>query len=547
MKLKKSLTSLLAGSVLAGAALVGVAGPAAAVDEGPVLPGAIYWFSTAGALASQTPATQITTGSGTARPWVTLTTENACPADTALMVQYLRIPQPGVPEDDWTQVQLGAAATLKDAGGRFYTTETNQADRLGKSEVVAYNVANGGTGTFPFLATCHDAAGNPLGNFKTSLTITGTVSTALSWSVASPAFEGVKASTTTTLAASAATVESGSSVDLTATVSPAAATGSVEFFAGTTSLGTAPATSGTATLSTSALPVGTNAVTAVYAGDAAHTGSTSAPVSIEVTPVAARSTVTTLAVTPVDGPAYAPVTFTTTVVASAGAANGTVTFKDGTTPLGSVPVVGGVVADFTTNVLGAGTHSVVAEFVGTAPYSSSTSDAVAATYVLAGAVDEQTVTVDIPVGAISITTPYTPAAPLALGTAVLDAADSTYSASAPFEDIVITDTRAGNLGFTASVVSGAFVGTGSSFPGGHAGLTGLVATQVAGNALQASEVTLSDHAPATDGLDIPKVFAQYDAGKPLGTAHIDGVFGIDQVPTSVAPGLYTATVTFTAV
>ena len=74
-----------------------------------------------------------------------------------------------------------------------------------------------------------------------------------------------------------------------------------------------------------------------------------------------------------------------------------------------------------------------------------------------------------------------------------------------------------------------------------------MADQVAGNALQAGNVTLTNHAPSTDGLDVPKVFATYGAGQPLGTAHIEGVFGVDQVPTSVAPGLYTATVTFTAV
>ncbi|WP_407344672.1 hypothetical protein [Pengzhenrongella phosphoraccumulans] len=132
--------------------------------------------------------------------------------------------------------------------------------------------------------------------------------------------------------------------------------------------------------------------------------------------------------------------------------------------------------------------------------------------------------------------------------ALLDAADSTYSASAPFTDIVITDTRAGNLGFTASVVSGAFTNaTGGSFGGQYAGLTGLAATQVAGNALLATDLVLTNNAPFTAGLATPKVFAQHAAGTPIGTANLAGVFGIDGVPTSVTPGLYTATVTFTAV
>ncbi|HQY32730.1 Ig-like domain-containing protein [Actinotalea sp.] len=544
MSLKKTLAGMLAGSVVAGMALIAVAAPASANDESPVVPGAIYFFSTAGALASQTPSTQIFGGSGTARPWVTLTTENACPAGTNNLQSYVRIPQVGVAEDLWDQVPMGAPATAQDADGRFYTTTTLQADRMTKPQVLAYNLANGGSGTFPFISVCKDIAGTTLASFRTTVAVSGTTSTDIAWTFATPA---ITLASTTTLTASAATVEAGTAVDLTATVAPAGANGDVEFFAGAVSLGTATPAAGVATLSTSALPVGINAVTAVFAGGNGYGASTSAPVSVEVTPVAARTTTTTLVVTPDSGPAYQAVTLTSTVVASSGAANGTVTFKDGTTSLGSVTVTAGVVPTFTTNVLGAGAHSLVAEFVGTAPYGNSASAAVAATYTLVGAVDEQTVTVEIPAGTISITTPYTPAAPLALGVATLDPSDSTFSASAPFNDIVITDTRAGNLGFTASVVSGAFVGATGSFPGLHAGLTGLTPVQVVGNALQASNVVVTNHAPFTDGLDVPKVFATYAAGQSVGTAAMYGTFGVDQVPTSVAPGLYTATVTFTAV
>ena len=545
MTVKKTVATLVAGAVLAGSAVLAMATSASAVPQGPLQPGKVFWFNTAGPLESQTAATQISSGANAAnRPWSTLAVDAACPAGSAQMQPFVRIPQAG-PEDDWNQVSMGESTTTADSQGRFWTAGTAQADRLSKPEVIAYNVANGGTGQFPLILACLDNGGVPTGYFRTVMTISGTTAATLAWSIPREALP--QAASTTTLAASASTVEAGTSVDLTATVDPSTATGDVEFFAGTTSLGTATLAGGVATLSTSALPVGTNAVTAQYLGGS-NAASTSAPVSVQVTAVAARATTTTLAVTPVSGAAYSAVTFTTTVTATTGAANGTVTFRDGSTSLGSVPVVGGVVADFTTNVLGAGAHSLTASFVGTAPYSDSASAPVSASYDLAGAVDEQTVTVDIPVGAISITTPYTPASPLALGTAVLDPADSTYSASAPFEDIVITDTRSGNLGFTASVVSGAFTTTGGgSFPGLHAGLTGLAADQVSGNALLAGDVVLTDHAPFTDGLATPKVFASYAAGKALGTAHLEGTFGIDQVPTSVVPGLYTATVTFTAV
>ena len=142
----------------------------------------------------------------------------------------------------------------------------------------------------------------------------------------------------------------------------------------------------------------------------------------------------------------------------------------------------------------AGTHSIIAEFVGAAPYSSSASAPITATYTLVGAVDEQTVTVEIPAGTINITTPYTPAAPLARALPRSTRPTRRSPRRPRSRTSFITDTRSGNLGFTASVVSGPFVGATGSFPGIHAGLTNLVPVQVAGNALQASNVVVRPHA-----------------------------------------------------
>lgn len=555
MSLKKTLASTLVGGLVAGAAMVAAAGPAAAIDEGTQLSGGIGWFDTVGPLSAQSPATQIFDGAGTARPWATLTTENPCPAGATQMYVYVRIPQPGVPENEWTQVSLGGAITTSDADGRFYSTTTSQADRIAqKSEVQTYTAANGGAGDFPFLAVCRDNTLASLGYFETTIHVAVTDFAMLSdatWNLvdtpANPAWHVTAPASTTTVDASSTSITFGDSVDLTATVAPSDAAGDVEFFAGTTSLGTATVSAGTATLTTAALPVGNPVqVTAEYLGGN-YSASTSAALDVVVAPAPAIDTASVLTVDVTSGDAYQAATLTCTVD-PAGAA-GTARFLDGTVALGTAPVSAGV-AVLTTNALGAGAHSLTCEFVPTDSglYNPSTSVAVDASYTLAGAVDEQTVVVTIPVGTISITTPYTPEAPLDLGTAVLDTTDSTYSASAPFGDITITDTRAGNLGFTASVVSSSFVSASSdSFGGIFAGLTDLAATQVTGNALQASNVTLTNHAPAADGLDVPKVFAHYNAGLPLGTAQIAGTFGIDQVPTSVTPGLYTATVTFTAV
>src|SRR6185503_13215968 len=89
------------------------------------------------------------------------------------------------------------------------------------------------------------------------------------------------ASTTTSLASSPNPSVVGQSVALTATVavtSPGAGSpgGSVEFFDGVTSLGTAPVSAGSALLNTSALAVGPHSLTAVYSGNTSFSGSTSA-------------------------------------------------------------------------------------------------------------------------------------------------------------------------------------------------------------------------------------------------------------------------------
>ena len=93
--------------------------------------------------------------------------------------------------------------------------------------------------------------------------------------------------TTTTLGASPNPSDYGQPVTLTATVtaSTGTPTGTVEFFDGVASLGTATlGAGGQAVLVTSTLPVGTRSLTAEYAGDANFLGSLSAPLIQTVNP-----------------------------------------------------------------------------------------------------------------------------------------------------------------------------------------------------------------------------------------------------------------------
>ena len=69
------------------------------------------------------------------------------------------------------------------------------------------------------------------------------------------------------------------SVTLTATISPAAGgtSGTVTFLDGGAFLATASVATGIATYTTTALPVGSDAITAIYSGMSGSVGSTSAP------------------------------------------------------------------------------------------------------------------------------------------------------------------------------------------------------------------------------------------------------------------------------
>jgi adhesin/invasin len=100
------------------------------------------------------------------------------------------------------------------------------------------------------------------------------------------------AASATSLTASSPVLSYGQEEILTATVSPAGATGTVVFQSGTTVLGTAPVTNRVAILTTSSLPAGTYVITATYLGDANYGASTSATVITITVNQAAALTVT---------------------------------------------------------------------------------------------------------------------------------------------------------------------------------------------------------------------------------------------------------------
>ncbi len=164
----------------------------------------------------------------------------------------------------------------------------------------------------------------------------------------------------------------GQSVTFTATVTSTSSgtpTGRVTFNSGSTTIGIAGLSGGIAKMSTSTLPGGSASITAVYSGDIAFTGSTSAALSQSMSKA---STTTTVASTSNPSGIGQTVEFTATVTSQYGeTASGTVTFSQGKTSLGSVTLSGGK-AVFATSTLPVGTDSVVASYGGNSSFSAST-------------------------------------------------------------------------------------------------------------------------------------------------------------------------------
>ena len=156
----------------------------------------------------------------------------------------------------------------------------------------------------------------------------------------------------------------GQSVTLTATVTPAPSgtpPGTVSFYAGTTLLGAQALNAhGVGTLNLS-LPLGPNAITAVYSGSAGFAVSTSSALSVSSRALSAI----TFSASPTTQLATMPVLFTAQVnSATAGVQTGTVSFLNGSTVLATVTIVAGQPAVYSETGLSSGAYSVTASYSG---------------------------------------------------------------------------------------------------------------------------------------------------------------------------------------
>jgi hypothetical protein len=193
------------------------------------------------------------------------------------------------------------------------------------------------------------------------------------------------AATTTVLSSNVNTAIAGTPIVFTANVNIVTAdsgngniTGSVAIVQGSNTLGTATinsasatASNGVATMSLTDLPVGTDNITAVYAGNGSYSGSTSAPI-VETIQLATSITALSAAT-----PSYAgaAVVLTANLTSNGATPTGSVQFLDGTTNLGSAPISAQGVASL--SVAGrnwtVGSHSLTAVYAGDKSNSASTS------------------------------------------------------------------------------------------------------------------------------------------------------------------------------
>ena len=224
-----------------------------------------------------------------------------------------------------------------------------------------------------------------------------------------------KASASAELTLSTSTAVFGNGVTLTATITTAVdtATGTVEFFDGSTSLGTASLdANGIATLPSGALSVGTHNITTAYSGDGSYNGATSTTQALTVTR-AASSTLVDVAASSIYGES---VTLTIAVSTAVATPTGTVELFDGSISLGTATLDANGIASFNNSALEPGTHSITAAYSGDGSYNASTSSASTLTIAKAGSATQLTADNDETIFGQSVTFTATVTASAASGT-----------------------------------------------------------------------------------------------------------------------------------
>ncbi|MGO8877880.1 MAG: Ig-like domain repeat protein [Acidimicrobiales bacterium] len=493
---------------------------------------------------------------GTNQTLITTTTQGFCPAgDTNFDIS---VSGSGID----VHPIIAANSVLPSAGPVGYTVALSETMATFASE---QSVPATLSGPYVFTFNCFLTS--------TSLSPNGTFPGTLTFTSPTTYTDGA---TSTSLVASATGSNPYPTVEtLTATVAPAGTTGTVQFVDGTTNIGSPVTVSsgGTATLTLDGAagdppvpPVGAHSYTATFTPSPASqngvtlASSTSAAQTLTVTPPAApAATLGASSTSP-----YSNQTETLTCTVTPGTA-GTVTFYNGTTALNSSPDPVGAspnnVATYAAQ-FAVGSYSFTCQFTPTPStlYAPVVSSPVAVTVTTSpNPTATELIQVTVANGSLTITTPNTP---VVLGTPVLNATATALVASGHLNNATVTDTRAGDIGYTVTgQLSGDFVGSGhpvpapapDAFSGDDLGWTPLTpATSGAGQSATAGPAIAAPLPPLaaghTNGINLLSVAAT------LGTSPAGGSYGSIQygatltldIPTNVGADLYQDTITLTA-
>jgi subtilase family serine protease len=282
--------------------------------------------------------------------------------------------------DTTTGVQLASVSPLTASGTDSATaTTTVTATTSNQLEVVESHV----------IAAQYGGDSNYGGDQSPSVTVTVALS---------PTTVAITPASTSVLTGNSLAVQAVITASIPGSVSP---TGTVTFNVDGNSQGTgtlvAGSTSATATTSVNltGLTVGTHTLQGYYAGDKNYNNAYSPSVGITVTKGATTITLVASQSNPTAG---SPITFTATVAptastSGAAAITGTVTFFDGSTPLGNPATIANGVATLSGVTLSASTtHSITAVYAGDANWAGSTSNILSITVTMGVTVTTLTAT-----------------------------------------------------------------------------------------------------------------------------------------------------------
>ncbi|MGI5239213.1 substrate-binding domain-containing protein [Dactylosporangium sp. CA-139066] len=232
----------------------------------------------------------------------------------------------------------------------------------------------------------------------------------------------------------------------------------------------------------------------------------------------------------------------TAAVTPATAAGNVQLFDNGAPLAPPVPVVNGT-AQLSTTGLGAGTHLITAAFApyDTATFLPSTSSAVTVN-VGETVVADETLNVGVPnsEGVFTMTVSTTP---VQMSTAALRA-DHTFESTGELGPVTINDERdQSRPGWSVSGQLGDFTDGVHTFSGGYLGWAPTVATQNPAHDVTAGPALPSGTPP---GLAAGSVLATAPAAAGLGTSTLGATIDL-KIPSSTQPGLYSATLTITAI